>query len=1646
MAIKTNITPDMVTELVQDQIDAANDITGGNATVLSAAIDAIDPVDRASTTMETTVDTTNAKLTIKASNDQGTGYVAGSNQTASKTITLTASGKTVTASDGSKSVSKSVATANRAATTATTTANDTTDVLTITATNAQTTGYVTEDSSKNTATKTVTLGLGAPTIDANGTVTATATATDNSSTPVSVSKSTTLSLGAKDANNLTVSGNKVTAAAGYYPNGATKEVPTVARASTTMTTTADTASAKLTISASNNQGTGYVTADSSKNTATKTVTLTASGKTVTASDGTNSVSKDVATGSVKTPATSITANPSISVGTDGKITASVSATKDVAPSVTTAGYVSSGTAGTITVSGSAESQLAVKSSSDLSKSGATVTAPAGYYPAAASATISNVSGSIGGTAAAGAATAAITNVNSMNTISDLTNKTAGTDYFTVKATATGTAGGYTPKYTVNSAGYIGSTVTGSKQTVSVSSDSTGKSIHIPKATVSVSGSATAGKATAAITNTDSMRTVSSPSGTAGTDYYRVKATATGTAGSYTPSMSVTSAGYLKSNVSGSAASVSVSDDSTGKTINIPKASFTKSGASIKTTSTGGGYIGDNVTVGTVDSGAYSASVSLTSGNGSVSATGTNITLTEAASKPSSGYYVTATGSGSVSGTGTATIGTAGYLATGSKTSGSSSKDSNTATKYYTVATEEKSVTPSTSAQTITPASNKLISKVSVGAIATETKSVTPTKSAQDITPTSGKYLTKVSVAKIPDKYVDTTGATAEDYDIRVGKSAWVNGVEVSGALQEVGPDSLPVIVYPYMNYWGDEYEDDTTRNYLYCSASVLDNINQLEGGDDVYLGEAIVNDTLMLKFPKSQLGTAVSSHVRSGETFSGQDGFCVTGTMPDGSATMPASITGVNPVLLDTYESGKGYKMAVNQTVSATPTVGYGYIESGTRSNTTITGSAYVPQSTIGNATNSTTATAARTIGYNQQAIISAGYYPSDRIIRTDVPSAGDIDENLTTDRTSISFDDYKVHGDTRVGVSFTTGSATPETEAKTYTDSNKKFYSSFTVNAIPSNYKDTSSGDAAAGEILEGKKAWVDGVEITGTMANKGQKKLFLGRADDQNNWISQWTIDKGYHDGTGYAYIVTQDKTVDPTTSAQTIHPDAGKVLKTVTVNAIPSSYKDTTISSNGATATQILSGKKAYVNGSLITGSIGTYSGTTTITPTKAAQQFETAAKYVTGKLTVNAIPDEYIKTTISTDPATSTTILSGKKAYVDGLLITGTMTNNGAVAPGALGAGGSYTIPAGYHNGSGKVTAASLAGQTSGTAAAGHILKGKTAWVNGSQITGTVVERGDANLSHMASSGTITITASPGMYTGGASYSFTDNNLKASNIKSGTTIFGVEGSYTGPSLASLTSDATAAAGHILSGKTAYVNGSKITGSIPTYIGDDGYLPLNYAGTANGYALFDYQFAKPTYIGDDGFIYLSKALSDFGNATAAQVLKDKTFTSSAGVAVKGTMETKNLSNITSSGLTVTVPKGYYAQSYTKTCSDTNLKAENIKAGVTIFGVTGTYGSASAGTVTIEYGAGMGSNYGAYESEGSNSVWDSTFTINPNSTIQIEPKVDGLIIISYMNVGMANYWTEGNIELDWDDDGAQELWFRYGGGNATIHIYSAS
>lgn len=110
------------------------------------------------------------------------------------------------------------------------------------------------------------------------------------------------------------------------------------------------------------------------------------------------------------------------------------------------------------------------------------------------------------------------------------------------------------------------------------------------------------------------------------------------------------------------------------------------------------------------------------------------------------------------------------------------------------------------------------------------------------------------------------------------------------------------------------------------------------------------------------------------------------------------------------------------------------------------------------------------------------------------------------------------------------------------------------------------------------------------------------------------------------------------------------------------------------------------------------------------------------------------------------ATAGQVLNSYKGWNNGALITGSMPNRGAVSS-TLAANGTYSVPAGWHNGSGKITQ-SLSTQGAKTvtpSTANQTIIAASKWTTAAQIV-----------------------------TGNA-------NLSPSNIKKGVTIFGVTGNY-------------------------------------------------------------------------------------------------------------------------------------------------------------------------------------------------------------------------------------------------------------------------
>ena len=100
-----------------------------------------------------------------------------------------------------------------------------------------------------------------------------------------------------------------------------------------------------------------------------------------------------------------------------------------------------------------------------------------------------------------------------------------------------------------------------------------------------------------------------------------------------------------------------------------------------------------------------------------------------------------------------------------------------------------------------------------------------------------------------------------------------------------------------------------------------------------------------------------------------------------------------------------------------------------------------------------------------------------------------------------------------------------------------------------------------------------------------------------------------------------------------------------------------------------------------------------------------------------------------------------------------------------------------------------------------------------------------------------------------------------------------------------------------------------------------------------------------------------------TDFGNATAADVVKGKTFTSQNGLNASGTYEPPSAEpTLQAKSVTPTVTEqvitpdsGYDGLSQVTVSGDSNLIADNIKSGVSIFGITGTL-AASASNNNVE------------------------------------------------------------------------------------------
>lgn len=378
----------------------------------------------------------------------------------------------------------------------------------------------------------------------------------------------------------------------------------------------------------------------------------------------------------------------------------------------------------------------------------------------------------------------------------------------------------------------------------------------------------------------------------------------------------------------------------------------------------------------------------------------------------------------------------------------------------------------------------------------------------------------------------------------------------------------------------------------------------------------------------------------------------------------------------------------------------------------------------------------------------------------------------------------------------------------------------------------DTSNANALASDLAEGKTAYVNGLQITGTLHEDNRaltqqaEEVTINEGDILQ--FKQTPVEDDFIARAGYSKTLwARPENVTPI-----IGLTADKLVSGNTVLGVEGTHVcppglDT--SDANAIETDILSGKTAYVNGNKIIGTITSKEAQTYIP--SSSEQVINAGQYLSGAQTISAVPTEE-KTIIPS--ASAQEIMPTENKFLSKVTVSGDANlTAGNVKSGVtiFGIEGSYTSDA--------------------NAMAEDIAMNKTAYINGQKITGTlplfpnsrtftVDNAGVADNTEDSELEFTTINTAKQILDSNlnmkfsASYSdiVTAIGLTADKLISGNTILGIEGMAT---TGINTSDATATPDDIVVNKTAYANGQKITGTIPTAttITEDGSVQLESDG---------------------------------------------------------------------------------------------------------------------------------------------------------------------------------------------------------------------
>ena len=510
--------------------------------------------------------------------------------------------------------------------------------------------------------------------------------------------------------------------------------------------------------------------------------------------------------------------------------------------------------------------------------------------------------------------------------------------------------------------------------------------------------------------------------------------------------------------------------------------------------------------------------------------------------------------------------------------------------------------------------------------------------------------------------------------------------------------------------------------------------------------------------------------------------------------------------------------------------------------------------------------------------------------------------------------------------------------------------YASANVN-VPASGIDTSDATATANDIAAGKTAYADSKKLEGSLAdyqagaeatfasnhtevsddsainflcrglNQGAKilrdgsyaKVYVKKTEFGDASAADVAQGKTFTSSSGLKVTGTakasaptlQSKTATPSTSQQIITPDSGyDGLSQITVEAIPSGSLSTpTISSSGLITAQV--GTSGYLaSGTKVTKQLTTQAAKT-VTPTASEQTVVNSAVYTTGAVKVAAVPTE-----------------------------TKTITANGTYTPSS----GKYLT---------QVTVnvpASGIDTSDATATANDIAEGVTAYVNGEKITGTIqkastvynlglpeVQAEKVNDTRIRLG--MTTLSGPIIVGRGVTVQVGIDSDKISNVLGDATPEDVASGKTFSAGGGFTMVGTATA------STPSLQEKSVTPSATeqTVTPDSGYDGLSRVTVE----------AMPTAALSTPTISVDSA----GKITAKVEQTASGYVEAGSKSATKQLTTKGAATITPGTSDQTIASGTYLTGAQTIKGDANLVAGNIKSGVSIFGVAGSFAGSGGG-----------------------------------------------------------------------------------------------